>query len=342
MTETSDRLARNAKITLESACGVKAGECLLLCTRRSDHRYAPGEAVTRTVAALAEAASRIGARAAVLDVTEFWASGQYKKGDALPPARGAMEAADVVINTMDDVSFSRILGQKDNDDEFLTSRRRWFFLQHNGMEQWDLAPAQVAATRPRTQKLLQLLAACRQVRVTTPAGTDFQFEMGPGSTATPILGIIPMYGEVATAPRQGSESGVLVIDGPSQMGVRPANELDRQPLRIEVAVGKAARWSGDAEQVARLEAFLAVGEPAPYYIDEVGIPTSRVMDNDQYWWSDGTHHLERVHIALGNNLRRESHVHGARHMDLEVDRPTITLDGTTILQDARMVGPLAD
>jgi leucyl aminopeptidase (aminopeptidase T) len=166
--------------------------------------------------------------------------------------------------------------------------------------------------------------------------------MGPGSTATPILGIIPLYGEVATAPRQGSESGVLMIDGPSQMGVRPATELDRQPLRIEVVGGKAVRWTGDAEQVARLEAFLAVGEPAPYYTDEVGIPTSRVMDNDRYYWSDGTHHLERVHIALGNNLRRESRVHGARHMDLEVGRPTITLDGTMILQDARMVGPLVE
>jgi hypothetical protein len=29
-------------------------------------------------------------------------------------------------------------------------------------------------------------------------------------------------------------------------------------------------------------------------------------------------------------------------MDLEVGRPTITLDGTMILQDARMVGPLVE
>jgi hypothetical protein len=341
MTNTPERLARNARITLESACDVKAGESVVLCTRRTDHRYAPGDEVARTTAALAEAAANLGARAAVLDLTEYWTSGQYKRGEMLPPARAAMEAADVVLNTMDDVSFSRLLGHKDNDDEFLTSRRRWFFLQHSGMEKWDLSPEAVADTRPRTRKLVQLLGACREVRVTTPAGTDFRFEMGPGSTSIPILGIIPLYGEVATAPRQGSESGVLVIDGPSQQGVRPAKELNRQPLRIEVAGGKAVRWSGDAEQVKRLEAFLAVGEPAPYFIDEVGIPTSRVMDNDRYWWSDGTHHLQRVHIALGNNLRRESHVHGARHMDLEVNSPTITLDGTAILQDARMVGPLA-
>jgi hypothetical protein len=342
MSDTSERLRRNARITLESAAGVKAGESLLLCTRRTDHPYASGEAVVRTVTALAEAAVEIGARAAVLDLTEFWGFGQYQRGESLPPARAAMEAADVVINTMDDVSFSRILGKKDNDDEYLTSRRRWFVLQHNGMEMWELTTDEVAAIRPRTQRLLELLSSCREVRVTSPAGTDFRYEMGPGSTATPILGIIPLYGEVATAPRQGSESGVLMIDGPSQMGVRPATELDRQPLRIEVVGGKAVRWTGDAEQVARLEAFLAVGEPAPYYTDEVGIPTSRVMDNDRYYWSDGTHHLERVHIALGNNLRRESRVHGARHMDLEVGRPTITLDGTMILQDARMVGPLVE
>jgi leucyl aminopeptidase (aminopeptidase T) len=210
------------------------------------------------------------------------------------------------------------------------------------MERWDLSPEAVAAIRPRTERLLELLASCREVRVRAPAGTDFRFEMGAGSHATPILGIVPLYGEVATAPRQGSESGLLVIDGPSQMGVRLASELDREPLRIEVAGGQARAWSGDAEQVRRLEAFLAVGDPRPHYIDEVGIPTSRVMDNDRFWWRDGTHHLERVHIALGNNLRRQSHVHGARHMDLEVDRPTITLDGQVIIQDARFAGPLAD
>jgi hypothetical protein len=341
MGKTPERLARNARITLEAGCRLKPGETLLILTRRTDHRYAPAREVERTVEALQAAAAEMGARPAVEDLTEHWTSGEYQKGVLLGPLRAAMESAGVVLNTMDDVSFSRLLGRKDNDDEFLTSGRRWLFLQHSGMDRWDLRAEAVAAIRPRTESLLQWLGACREVRVTTPAGTDFRFEMGPGSNATPILGIVPLYGEVAIAPRQGSESGLLVIDGPSQMGVRPAGELDRQPLRIEVAGGQARRWSGEAQQVARLEAFLAVGDPRPDAIDEVGIPTSRVMDNDRYWWRDGTHHLERVHIALGNNLRRESRVHGARHMDLEVDRPTIRLDGRTILEDARFVGPLA-
>jgi hypothetical protein len=338
MNDTSPQLARNARITLESACRLKAGEALLICTRRADHRYAPADEVARTVGALEAAARELGACPALLDLTEFWAAGP--QGQASAAVRHALEQADVVLNTVDDVSFSRLIGRQDNDDEFLTSRRRWLFLQHSGMAHWNLDPAEVAATRPRTERLMELLAACRQVQLTSPAGTDFHFELGPGSQATPILGIVPLYGEVAIAPRQGSESGLLVIDGPSQMGVRRADELDREPLRIEVVAGRAVRWTGDAVQVARLEAFLDVGEPRPHYVDEVGLPTSRILDNDHYWWSDGTHHLERVHVALGNNLRRQSHVHGARHMDLEVCRPTMALDGRTILQDARFVGPL--
>jgi len=60
------------------------------------------------------------------------------------------------------------------------------------------------------------------------------------------------------------------------------------------------------QQVERLKAFLASGDPHPEFIDEVGIPTARTMDNDRFWWSDGTHHLQRVHIALGNNVERKN------------------------------------
>lgn len=342
MSEIESRLARNAKITLESACQLKAGETLLLCTRRTDHRYAPGDEVSRSVAALEAAAVELGARPMVLDLTAYWTSGLYKSGTVLATVRAALESAEVVLNTMDDVSFSRLVGRQDNDDEFLTSERRWLFLQHKGMSRWTLDAAAVASIRPRTMRLIELLNACCEVRVTTPAGTDFRFEMEADCHATPILGIVPLYGEVAIAPTQGSESGRIVVDGPSQKGVRRADELGREPLRIDVEGGRAIYWTGDKEQVARLEAFLADGDPQPHYIDEVGIPTSRVMDNDWAWWSDGTHHLERLHIALGNNLHRENHVHGAQHMDLEINRPTVKLDGVTIIDDARFVGPLAD
>jgi len=340
MSTHDETLARNARITLEAACGLKAGQTLAICTRRSNHAYAREENVVSYVKALCREAVALGAHPVVIDVTEFLAGPGYAAGKIIPSVGQALRAADTVINTMDDVGFSRLIGRQDNDDEFLTARGRWVFLQANGMEHWNLDPRLVRAIRPRTEKLIELLVGARDVHVTTAAGTDFHFAMGAGGTATAVLGIVPMYGEVATAPRQGTEHGRIVVTGPTQMKVRPAAELDRRPMVIDVADGRVTGYDGDPEQIKRLEAFIASGTPAADAIDEVGIPTSRVMDNDQWWWSDGTHHLRRIHIALGNNLQRDTHIHGARHMDTELDDPTIVIDGVTVLKDGDFVGPL--
>jgi leucyl aminopeptidase (aminopeptidase T) len=149
----------------------------------------------------------------------------------------------------------------------------------------------------------------------------------------PILGIVPLYGEVAIVPSLEPTSGVLVVDGPTQMGVRPADEVDRAPLRIAVEAGRVADMSGDPVQIERLKEFVASGDPAADAIDEVGILTTVFKDNDIYYWSDGTHHHDRVHVALGNNVRRDTVIHGPRHMDAEICKPTISIDGLTIVKD---------
>ena len=341
MTSSDSRLARNANIVLEISCSVKPDETVIICTGRMPTYYTDRQKLNRYAGALAAATVELGAHPIIMDLKDFLASPAFEGGRVLEPVGAAFKTADVVINTMDSMHTSRLIGRQDNDDEFLTARRRWVFLQSNGMDEWDLSAEEVGAIRPRTERLLALLGRAKEVHVTSPAGTDFRFEVGPGSNATPILGIVPLYGEVAIAPRQGSESGLIVVDGPTQMGVRTQDELDREPLRIVVKDGQATDFSGDVTQVERLKAFIASGDPPARHIDEVGIPTTRVRANDAYWWSDGTHHCETVHIALGNNLQRDSHVHGARHMDGEVIRPTVSLDGQAIVKDAEFAGDLA-
>ena len=158
----------------------------------------------------------------------------------------------------------------------------------------------------------------------------------------PILGIVPLYGEVAVIPEQGSESGVFVVDGPTQMKVRREDELDREPLRITVEAGRVKEIGGDLEQVQRLKEFIASGDPPAEFIDEVGILTTGIAANDRYWWSDGTHHHDTVHIALGNNQRRNTLVHGPRHMDGEVCKPTISVDGLVIVENGVFRDDLLD
>ena len=335
MLESTHRLSENAKIVLEVSCGLRKAEGLLILTRRSGTKYFGADKMVLYTRALASAAADIGVRATVLDISDFLAA-PAGTGDAAP-IRAAIGAADVVLNMMDDIAFGRLLGLKENDDEFLTAKGRRVFLQGNGMEEWDLKRPDVAAIRPRTLRLIELLRNARTVRVTSPAGTDFSFAMGEGSACTPILGIVPLYGEVATAPRQGSENGVIIVDGPTQQKVRPASELDRPPLRIMVEGGRAKDYSGDPAQVERLRAYIASGTPPADAIDEVGILTTTIPENDRFWWSDGTHHTRRIHIALGNNAQRASRVHGPRHMDTEVDRPTLIIDGKEVLRGGEFV-----
>ncbi|HUT59647.1 MAG TPA: hypothetical protein VNA25_17510 [Phycisphaerae bacterium] len=341
MKSESDRLAHNARITLEVSCCLKPGETVVILTKHTDTRYTTGDKLLMYSRALADAAAEMGALPTILDVTHFLSSETYESGGAIKPIREALHSADVVIATMDQVRVNQLVGREDNDDEFLTAGTRRMSLQGNGMELWELDREKVAAIRPRTQKLIGLLRSAKTVRVTSPAGTDFTFGMGEGSKALPILGIVPLYGEVATTGRQGSENGTIVVDGSTQMRVRRSDELDRPPLRIEVADGRVTDYTGDAEQVERLRAFISSGDPPADAIDEIGIPTTRIPENDKYWWSDGTHQCHTVHIALGNNLRRATHVHGPRHMDGEVINPTVEIDGTLVLKNAEFTGPLA-
>ncbi len=314
---------RNALITLEASCLGKAGESLLLLTKGTHNVYTK---------ALLHAAGQLGMIAAVMDVAAYLGGEDYRQGRLLPPLKAAIEAADVVI-TLAGGKYGQFVGDSDMSDLSLTARRRWLHLQSNGMEKWDISAEQVTMIRTRTEWLIALLDRSETVRVTSGAGTDFTFGLGEGSKYLPILGIMPLYGEVAVTGRQGSESGVYVIDGPTQMGVRTQDELDREPLRITVEDGRVKDISGDDEQVRRCREFIASDDRRADAIDEIGILTTKIRENDEYYWSDGTHHHDCVHIALGNNLRRDALVHGPRHMDGEVRRPTIEVDGKVIVKD---------
>lgn len=329
-----DRLLENARMVLEVSCRAQPGETLLVV---ADHVLRP------LAPALAAAAVDLGLVPAIIDVTHFIGSPAYRAGRVYEPLRAAMEAADIVIgNTLDvhdgtRADFSRLLGDPDVHDRCLTAERRWLYLQCNGMADWRVDPTPVANIRRRTLWLLDRLRHARQGRITSVLGTDFSFELGPSATATPILGIVPFYGEVAIVPSLAGTAGMLVIDGPSQLDVRPASETGREPLRIQIDRGRFVSAGGDPEQLTRLRRFMASGDPPADAIDEIGILTTALQENDIYYWSDGTHHHDRVHVALGNNIRRDQVVHGPRHMDLEISQPTISIDGLEIVRDGVFV-----
>jgi len=129
---------------------------------------------------------------------------------------------------------------------------------------------------------------------------------------------------------------VVRIAGPDYkylLGDPDAHDQLLTAERRRVHLQSNGDYEGDPEQVQRLKEFIASGDPPAEFIDEVGIVTTQIVANDEYYWSDGTHHHDCVHIALGNNARRDTMVHGPRHMDGDVQRPTIHADDLMIVEN---------
>ncbi|MDP6776754.1 MAG: hypothetical protein QGI83_08315 [Candidatus Latescibacteria bacterium] len=332
----SEKLLRNARIVLESSCRARAGESLLLLADDVLLPYAP---------ALSRAALDLGLIPTTLDIRHYVSSGPYAEGHVLQSVRAALDATDIVIQNLADTwvpnrpGYDRLYGHPDAHDQALSGERRWMILQCNGLEEWDVDAREIAAIRDRTLWLLDLLSRSESGHITSAGGTDFTFGLTEAAGTVPVLGIIPFYGEVAVMPVMETTAGVFVFDGPTQREVRPADELDREPLRITVETGRVVDLSGCPIQLERLRAFIASGDPPADAVDEVGIVTTTLEENHRYYWSDGTHRHDRVHIALGNNVRRDVLVHGPKHIDGEVDRPTIQIDDRLIVEHGIWVDP---
>ncbi len=323
------RLMKNAEIILEVCGRARAGETVLILAMREKLLYA---------AALAKKAVELKLNPLIIDITEYHGNA-YKDRIVNLPLKKAIVSADIVLNLQDLAGISRMLGDhKNNDDRWHTGADRKIWINNNAMEKWAITGQKTAGIRTRTLKLIKLLNRSKNVRITSKQGTDISFCLGKGYMATPVLAICPLYGEVAITPAANTARGVFVIDGPTQRGVRPYYELNKKFLKVFVEAGKAVSWSGDAVQVKRLTEFIESGKPRADAIDEIGIPTTEFKDNDRYWWRDKTHHHDRIHIALGNNVLRKKNIHGEHHMDGEVSRATIYVDGKMIMNNGRFTG----
>ncbi len=332
-------LQQNADITAEVSCGVTAGDLVLIIA--IDRVKAPyGDPLGPVAEALAAACRRLRAVPTIMSIQECLDGDSLKQGADLADISAAIAQADVVINTADSISFHRLSGgdlpaSGGDTPGFVknaSGEQRWFVLQGHKMDEWALDRHQVAMTARRARWMSELVGRAGRLRVTSPAGTDISFDISGGALALPYLWLVPLYGETAIVPHAVNGEGVMVVDGSTQMGVRPPSELARTPLTIEIANGRVADCRGDEEQVARLERFIEAGDPRADQVDEIGIVTSTVQENSSCWWEDGTHHVNQIHIALGNNELRRERVHGPSHMDCEIVAPTVTIDDLPVVR----------
>lgn len=292
--------------------------------------------------ALATAADELNARASIFIITDnFRKSKTVRKALMSVGLMNMIEYMDVIIlclaNIVSELNFRRI---------FLRSIRR-FPVRVANLPGITEETFEIIGKVPRFKDLEKignevacLLANGKQVRVTSPAGTDISFEVY-GWTIPPEIssgylhqpstwGNLP-GAEVYVVPVAWSAQGKIVID----ITMDPDYRL-KEPLCFEVKDGRVDPDSVEsADEKAKKLLNKVLKRRNGDAICEFGIglnPNLRVatgitlIDEKMY----GT-----AHFALGDNIEFGGNIRSSVHCDMVFSKPSIWIDNQLIMENGK-------
>ena len=184
-----------------------------------------------------------------------------------------------------------------------------------------------------SRKLADILTIGRSAHLMTPAGTDITFSLSRmrGYADTGMIHEAGHFsnlpaGEGCAAPAQSTTNGRLVIDA-SFSGIG----LIHKPIHMSVQNGYAVRITGD-EEAQKLRKLLKPHGRSGRHIAEIGIGTNPNAKITGCTLEDEKV-LGTVHMALGNNVSFGGKVSVGCHFDGVMLKPTLIIDGKSILED---------
>ena len=193
------------------------------------------------------------------------------------------------------------------------------------------------------RKLASITQRTRHMRITTPAGTDVEFENDPNR---PVLvegevsgpGEYMLFGQVDWAPVEDSINGVIVFDG----SVWPPEELGllRSPIKLYVREGRIYRIEGGYEAQIFEKWLRSFNDERMYYIAHLSYGcnpgarlTGNILEDERVWgvveWGIGSQ-SPTFKGRLGP---------AASHSDGICLKPTVIGDGEVIIRDGEYVHP---
>ncbi|HKI79238.1 MAG TPA: aminopeptidase [Ignavibacteriaceae bacterium] len=189
-----------------------------------------------------------------------------------------------------------------------------------------------------SRKLKRILEKGKNIRVTTPVGTDISFSIkGRKSIGSEGLfhkkgqsGNLPT-GETFLAPVEGTSNGIFIVDG-SMAGLGLVKNVK---IKIEVKDGYATKITGGAMAKKLTKMLDAVGKDARN-IAEFGIGTNDSAKLSGILLEDEKV-MGTVHIALGNNISMGGSVNVPIHLDGVMKKPTVYLDGKLLMKDGKLL-----
>jgi leucyl aminopeptidase (aminopeptidase T) len=284
---------------------------------------------------LAAAALEIGADPIVVTIAPRQRSGAEPPG----PAAAAMAAADVVL-----CAASTSLYHTTAKAAAQRAGARGVFNAPYRADAWrnGAMTADFFEIRRRAETLAALWRRTREVRITSPAGTDLRATVTGREPMAWLTGICRNAGEVSALP--GGEVSLPPIEGTTAGVVvweRVASDLGalETPVRIEVRDGRAVTIQG-GPSAARLREIVASIVDADI-IGEIGIglnPAARIGDEI----TEAKKAFGTVHVALGDSANEYGgEVECEVHLDGLVMAPTIEFDGVAVVIDGRHVYEVA-
>lgn len=297
--------------------GVKAGERFAVIVDTRTDREIPD--------ALAAAARELGAHPNVVTIEALPRSG----AEPPPDAALAMRTADVVLCAASTSLYhtaAKAISQRAGVRGDFNAPYRADAWRNGAMT------ADFFAIRKQAEFLAALWRGTREVRVTSPAGTDLRATVTGREPVAWRTGICLAPGEVSALP--GGEVSLPPLEGTADGVVvweRVASDLGAldEPVRIEVREGRAVDIQGGAS-ATRLREIVATVRDADN-IGEIGIglnKAARIADEiTEAKKSYGT-----VHVALGDSANGYGGtVECDVHLDGLVIAPTIAFDGREVV-----------
>ena len=197
------------------------------------------------------------------------------------------------------------------------------------------------AIAPLTDTLGAIIDAGKQVRITTPRGTDVRFSIDgrpanrcPGVVLTPGALGSPPDAEVNVAPIETTATGTFVVDGSV-----PCREVGRleQPVTLRLDGGRITEFAdGDPAVLDALRALFAAPGPKSHVLGEFGIGLNPLADLTGVMLEDEGC-LGTIHFGFGSNSTIGGTNQVAFHLDFITKQPSVWVDDQQILEDGRLL-----
>ena len=192
--------------------------------------------------------------------------------------------------------------------------------------------------------LQRLTARAKEIRVTSPAGTDLTFRVGK----RPIIldtgeCVVPgrdcyLGGQISWAAVESSIQGRLVLDGT----VWPPDPLAplKEPITLELARGRIASIEGGESARVLRDWIRHFRDPKMYNVAHFCFGfnpgariTGKILEDERAFGVFVTGFGSQMASFLGGFTLAKSHIDGVTL------KPSVVFDGTTVEQEGSFVGP---